>query len=124
MEKVKDAIIRSINNNSGVPSIEIPNFALSLSAVIVHLTASILEENAPAMAISRRPVNRETMMDVMGGVDMIRHYRAYVQTAAFLSWFFEQDAPNDEEQAWYYLDYVAKKWNEFQKERLHGKTET
>ena len=124
MEKVKDAIIRELNN-SGMPSIALPKFALSMSAVITSLAASVLKEDIPQMAMARKPVNEMNLMKVMGGADMLRHYKVYSNVSSFLSWLYEQKTPDadDYEQMWYDISYVGEKWNEWLKEKTDG-TET
>ena len=121
MEKVKDAIIRELNRKE--PSIALPAFVLSMSTITTYFTANILKESVPEVAMKRKPVNETTLIDVMSGHDMLRHLKVHGNVGAFLWWFLEQEIPDDEERTWFDIVFVATKWNEWIKEKRHGKAE-
>lgn len=123
MEKVKDAIIRELNREE--PSVALPSFVLSMSAIITNFAAQVLKRDVAEVAMTRESVNETTLMDVMSGYDMLRHFIVHGQVGAFLLWLLEQDVSDDDERAWYETAYIGKKWNEWVKGgREHGKKET
>lgn len=109
----KDLLVQSmerINNEKGNYSLCLSEFCISLSALIVYLTAEHekrLSEKEPTII---------EVFDILRGSDFVKSAITGLQMYRFVSWLLEEtiEESNDEgEIDWYDFHQIAGKWNEF-----------
>ncbi len=122
--KIKDRISQCPNKiqigDKPVLSFALPEFLINMAAIISYNTSEICKNDVVNIRLSsQKPFDKtETptvgdLMRVFNGQDLPRHMLLFSRISDFLNWFVELEDPDDLEESWDSLSFIAKKWNEW-----------
>ena len=127
MRKIKTCICDStkrIKADIGNPilSICLSHFLLNMAGILLLDSDYRLKTDYPDIEISGEKISGKAkehleLMDylsVLHQYDLSRNMAQFTQLQGFLSWFLEQDEPNNEDLIfWYDKRFLVDKWNEY-----------
>ena len=135
--KIKEAIIKSVNqqfeNEDTQEKVSMPfvftSFTQELAAVYTAVATAMLAKDMPeaffngvksgGKGIAPKKVKASDIINVLNGNDLLRHTTLFQQSMDFMTWFFEQDVPEDlyDEQGspmlWYAAEHIGEMWNKY-----------